>query len=94
MPFVERLFFCLNIVLILLSFICPLLYNFVIKKYFAEPETFVKEINSVKSLKFVSMDKNFFNVGIFNEAKDILGYGDNLYNLTVEVKVEDYGSIK
>lgn len=64
--------------------------NFVIKKYFAEPETFVKEINSVKSLKFVSMDKNFFNVGIFNEAKDILGYGDNLYNLTVEVKVEDY----
>ena len=63
--------------------------SFVIKKYFAEPETFVKEINSVKSLKFVFMNKEFFNVGVFEDVKDICGYGDDIYNLTIEFKNED-----
>lgn len=64
--------------------------NFVIKKYFAEPKTFVKEINAVKSLKFVFMNKEFFNVGVFEGVKDVCGYGNDIYNLTIEFKVKDY----
>lgn len=64
--------------------------NFIIKKYFAEPKTFVEEINAVKSLKFVFMDKEFFNVGVFENVKDVCGYGNDIYNLTIEFKVKDY----
>ena len=63
--------------------------EFLIKKYFIEPEEFVKEITSVQSLKFVGIDKNLFNGSIFNEIGDILGYAQPI-KFIIEAKIKEY----
>lgn len=63
--------------------------NFSLKNYFVSPDEFVKAINSVKSLKFVSMEPNLFNGDIFSEINDVLGYGKNAHDFTLEVKIKE-----
>ena len=63
--------------------------EFIIKKYFMNPEEFVKEITSIQSLTFAGLDKNLFNNGIFSEVGDVLGYGQPI-KFTIEAKIKDY----
>lgn len=63
--------------------------EFIIKKYFMNPEEFVKEITSIQSLTFAGFDKNLFNNGIFSEVGDVLGYGQPI-KFTIEAKIKDY----
>ncbi|WP_334095615.1 hypothetical protein [Helicobacter typhlonius] len=63
--------------------------EFIIKKYFIEPKEFVNKITSVQSLKFVGVDENIFNSSIFEEVRDVLGYGQPI-SFTLETKVRDY----
>lgn len=60
--------------------------KFNIKKYFAIIEDFAKEINSIKTIKFSSSDRNLFNDGIFKNIEDIYGLGNiNAYNLELKL---------
>ena len=63
--------------------------EFIIKKYFINPEEFVKEITSIQSLKFAGLDKNLFNNSVFSEVGDVLGYGQPI-KFTIEAKIKDY----
>lgn len=62
--------------------------EFIIKKYFINPEEFVRETTSIQSLKFTGLDKNLFNDGIFSEVGDVLGYGQPM-KFTIEAKIKD-----
>ncbi|EAK0297746.1 hypothetical protein XJ97_01545 [Campylobacter upsaliensis] len=63
--------------------------DFIIKKYFINPEEFVKEVTSIQSLKFVGLDKTLFNNGIFSEVGDVLGYEQPI-KFMIEAKFKDY----
>ena len=65
--------------------------DFSIRKYIVDPKTFVKEINSIKSLKFISTDKNLFNNGIFDDVRDVCGYGndESLISFNVEIQLKE-----
>lgn len=63
--------------------------DFTIRKYVVNLETFVNEVDSIKSLKFVSVDEHLFNSGIFDEVRDVCGFGsdDGIVSVSMEVKV-------
>lgn len=64
--------------------------EFLVKKYFVNPEEFVKEITSVQEIQFVSQKRDVLSSGIFGEIDDILGYGMTSC-FTVEAKMDKKG---
>lgn len=65
--------------------------DFTIRKYVVNLETFVDEVDFIKSLKFVSMDRNLFNGGIFDNVSDVCGFGNNddITSVSIEIKVSN-----
>lgn len=67
--------------------------NFSIRKYVINSQTFVNEINSVKSLRLVSVDRNLFNGGIFDNVRDVCGYdADNdgsIVKFDIEIQLKE-----
>lgn len=60
--------------------------EFIIKKYFIDPKEFTNNITSLKSLRFVGLNKNLFNGDIFRGVKELLGYDQDGFSFTLEVK--------
>lgn len=65
--------------------------DFTIRKYVVNLETFVDEVDFIKSSKFVSMDRNLFNGGIFDDVSDVCGFGNNgdITSVSIEIKVSN-----